>query len=91
MRPLSIFAVLLALAVLFLYHYRLYWAWVIPGAAAIGWWGYTSGLDAAVFRVVAGSFLIAASLFGFRPLRRILLTSWLIKLIKPLVPRMGEV
>ena len=87
---LSIFAVLLVLAVLLLYHYRPYWAWVIPGAAAIGWWGYTDGLDAPAFRVVAGTFLIAASLFGFRPLRRILLTSWLIKLIKPLLPRIGK-
>ncbi len=89
---LSIFAALAVLAVLLLYHYRPYWAWVIPGAAAIGWWGYTSGLDAPApaLRVVAVAFLIAALLFGFRPLRRIVLTSWLIKLVKPLLPRMGE-
>ena len=35
---LSIFAALTVLAILFFYHYRPYWAWVIPGAAAIGWW-----------------------------------------------------
>ena len=63
---------------------------MIPGVGAIGWWGYTSGLDVPAFRVVAVSFLIVALLFGLRPLRRILLTSWLIKLIKQLLPRIGE-
>jgi acyl-CoA dehydrogenase len=87
---LLIIAVSLALTAAFLYHHGPYWSWVVPGAVVLGWWGYESGANATPFRVVVVVFLVLAVVFGIRPLRRIVLTSWLIKLVKPMLPRMGE-
>ncbi|MCH8254078.1 MAG: acyl-CoA dehydrogenase [Gemmatimonadetes bacterium] len=87
---LAIIAALVAVAATLLYNRRSYWAWVVPGGLAFLWWGMIVGWEPPVYRVAAGAFLAAALLLGFRPLRRFLVTVWVIKLIKPLLPRMGE-
>ena len=87
---LAIIAALAAIAASLLYNRRSYWAWTIPGGFAFLWWGMSVGWEPPAYRVAAGAFLVSALLLGFRPLRRVLVTSWVIKLIKPLLPRMGE-
>lgn len=86
---LLVIAVLLVLAAVLLYHRLAYWAWVVPGGLGFVWWSVSGGWDAPVFRGGAVAFLFLAVLVGFRPLRRLVVTSWLIKLVKPLLPRMG--
>jgi acyl-CoA dehydrogenase len=85
-----ILAALALVAATLLYLRRAYWAWVVPGGLALAWWGVERGVEATAFRGLAVAFVVVAVIFGLRFLRRILLTSWLIKLVKPLLPRMGE-
>jgi acyl-CoA dehydrogenase len=83
-------SILVLLGVTLLYHGRAYWAWVIPGGAALVWWGSNSGFEPPLFRVVAGIFVLAVVLFGLRPLRRLLVSSWLMHVMRGLLPRMGN-
>ncbi len=82
--------VLLALAVTLLYHGRGYWAWLVPGFLALVWWGVGGVGSPARFGVVVGVFGGLALVFGIRPLRRGLLSGLAMRLIAPLLPRMGD-
>lgn len=81
---------LLALLVFLLYHGRAYWAWLAPGGLALAWWWMAGVGSPALFRVVAGGFAGLAFVFGVPALRRWLVSSWVIRLIGPVLPRMGE-
>jgi acyl-CoA dehydrogenase len=80
--------VVAAVALALLYKGRGYWAWVVAGAGALGVWaGF--GVSPA-FRVVAGLAVLAALVFGLPPLRRLLVTSWVMPLVAKMLPQMGE-
>ncbi len=83
-------ALLLALGVALLYRGRGYWAWLVPGGLALAWWGMGGVGSPVLFRVVAGVFGGLALLFGVPPLRRWLVSGWVMRLIAPLLPRMGQ-
>ncbi len=83
-------ALLLALGVALLYRGRGYWAWLVPGGLALVWWGMGGVGSPVLFRVVVGVFGGLALLFGVPPLRRWLVSGWVMRLIAPLLPRMGE-
>ncbi|GIW53268.1 MAG: acyl-CoA dehydrogenase [Gemmatimonadales bacterium] len=79
----------LVLGIALAYLRRAYWAWVLPCAAIIGLW-----LPASRFSTpsVAAAVLfgLAAGIFGISSVRRSLVSSWLMRLLAPLLPRMSE-
>ncbi len=85
-----VLAVLVLLAMTLFYRGRSFWAWVTPGALALIWWAARGVGSPALFGVVAGGFGVMALVFGVRPLRRTLVSSWVMRLIAPLLPRMGD-
>ena len=89
MTPLAIAAVL-GLTVALVYHSYAYWAWVLPGAIALAWWALVETSLPALPLVVAGVFTGLALVFGLPVLRRPLVSSWVMKLLTPLMPRMSE-
>ena len=83
--------VVLALSLTFLglcFLGRAFWAWVVTGALALGWWGTHMG-SPVLFGASCGLFVLAAVVFGLQPLRRSLITSWLMPLIGKILPKMS--
>jgi acyl-CoA dehydrogenase len=80
----------LAAAVVLLYHRRVYWSWVLPGAALLALWRVGGNPGSTLFAAVAGVLVGLAVVTGLPPVRRTLITTWLMRLMKPLLPRMGE-
>ena len=81
---------LVALALTLLYRAAAYWAWLVPGALALVWWGAGGVGSPALCGVVAGVFVALALTFGIPPLRRRIVSGWVMRLISPLLPPMGE-
>ena len=81
---------LLGFAVTLLYLGHAYWAWVAPGGLALAWWvGY--GSSSSILYGIGGGLLGGLALvFGITTLRRRLVTSWVIRLVAPLLPRLGD-
>lgn len=78
-----------ALGVALAYLRKAYWAWVIPCAAGCGLWLGESRFSSP--SLAAGfSFVLVAAVFGIPPLRRRLVSSWLMRLLAPVLPRMSE-
>lgn len=82
--------ILLVLLVILLYQGRGYWAWVTPGAVALGWWGLGGAESPALYGIVAGAFILLALILGIPGLRRLLVTPWVMRLVAPLLPRIGK-
>ena len=81
---------LIALALTLLYHRQAYWAWVAPGALAVAWWWQAGGPDDTTrLTVVATVFVAVAVSLGVRPIRRGLVSWLVLRLIKPILPRIG--
>ena len=89
---MSIFlvALLLGLGVTLLYRGRPYWAWVAPGALALGWWAAAGPSSAFLYTTAWIAFGGLALVIGIRSLRRRLVSRWVMRLIEPLLPRMGD-
>jgi len=81
---------LLGLGVTLLYLGHAYWAWVAPGGLALAWWvGYGSS-SSILYGIAGGLFGGLALVFGITTLRRRLVTRWVIRLVSPLLPRLGD-
>lgn len=79
---------LVVLAVRLLYVGRGYLAWALPGAIAIGYGGWTVGLDAVL---LPGAVLaVAAVVVGVPVIRRHVLSRVAMRLVRRALPRMGE-
>ncbi len=80
----------LLLALVLLYLGRAFWAWTAPLAWVL--WRWHAGLETPgpLFWTVAGSAGVVVLIAGFPPLRRLLLTGRLLKLMKPMFPAMSE-
>ena len=81
---------LLILALTLLYLGRPYWAWLAPVVLAFAWWQVSGVESPALFGGLAGGFGVLAIVFGVRALRRVLISRWLMRLVKPMLPRMGN-
>ncbi len=81
---------LVVLGLTLLFHGRAYWAWLTPaGLALVAWWSYgvTSPTS---FRLVAGVLIGLAVVFGVPTFRRTLVSRWVMRLVGPILPRIGE-
>ena len=93
-----VFVTLSILALTLLYHGRTYWAWVLPGSIGLIVWTVTQSLTKTAtelhigtsFSFVVGIFVIATVVFGLKPLRRILISMWALRAIKPILPHIGQ-
>ena len=73
-----------------LYAGRAYWAWVLALGGALAAWA-TSGVGSPeLFAAAVGTYSLAALVFGLAPLRRRLVTMWLMRLVARMLPRMGD-
>ena len=65
-----------------------FWAWVIPGAFVLGWWGgYWPSL---IFRTLTVVFLALTVVFGLPALRRRIVSRPIMRRIGPLLPVLGD-
>ncbi len=88
----------LTLSLALLYHGRAYWAWVLPGGLVLAGWAVTgAGAGGAAIPpvgaglgLVTAAFAAAALVFGLRPLRRLLVSGWALRAIRPVLPRIGR-
>jgi acyl-CoA dehydrogenase len=90
MQPLLLALVAVALGLTLFYLGRPYFGWVVPTAVVLAWW-YAGGVESPVLFTIAvfGAGALAL-VFGIPPLRRALVTSWLIRLMGKVLPRMSE-
>lgn len=90
MEPLLLALVALVLAVGLLFVGRAYFAWVVPAVVVLGWW-YAGGVESPnAFTVAVFGTGALVLIFGLPPLRRVLVTSWLIQLMGKVLPRMSD-
>ncbi|MFQ6046467.1 MAG: acyl-CoA dehydrogenase [Gemmatimonadales bacterium] len=82
--------VLLIFALTLLYVGRPYWAWLGPAVLALAWWWVTGVKSPVLFDGLVGGFAVLAIVFGVPALRRVLISGWLMRLVKPMLPRMGD-
>ena len=65
-----------------------YWAWVLPGAFVLGWWG--ASLPSPLFGTLAVFFLALVLVFGIPALRRPLVSRAVMQRIGPLLPALSD-
>lgn len=80
----------LGLALTLFYCGRAFWSWVAPSALCLVSWGILSRPTWTAIAVPAGILLLVALIFGFRPLRRCLVTAPLMPRLRGLLPRLGD-
>ena len=94
MMTVLVAALLVVLAARLLYLGRGYAAWTLPGAAALAWWwihagSAGTGITAPAFTVLA-LFALLAAVTGIPVLRRQLLSRAALRLMRPMLPRIGD-
>ena len=83
-------AAFLGLSVALVYHSYAYWAWVLPGAIALAWWALAEPSIPELPLIAAGLFTGLALVFGLPVIRRPLVSSWAMKFLAPMMPRISE-
>jgi acyl-CoA dehydrogenase len=81
------------LAVVLLFFGRGFWAWVIAAAmvlAAWAWRGFETVLGSIEFGFVAAVVIAVAALFGVRPLRRQVMSRYLMRRVAGVLPSLGD-
>ena len=78
-----------AMALTLLYWGRGYWAWVLVIGGALGLVAGTASPSRALL-VATGLYIVAVLVFGLPPLRRLLVTAWVMPLVARMLPQMGE-
>lgn len=80
--------VILGAALLYRGHGR--WAWIAPAGLAFAWWAARGVGNVTTFAVLAGHFVLLLLVFGLPGIRRRVVSPGLLRLMTPLLPRMGE-
>ena len=68
---------------------RPYLAWVLPSLLGLSYWAFP-GSPGFPFYLVSGGFVVAAILFGVPPIRRVMITSFLMRKMAAILPRISE-
>ncbi len=85
---LLVASLLIALVLLFIGQAFL--AWVTPAAIVLWHWHSTLETAGVLFWGITGMVGVLALVTGFKPLRRVLITKHLLKLMKPMFPKMSQ-
>ncbi len=88
--PIAGVLLLVILAVTLLYQGRAFWAWLAPVVLTLAWWRVSGVESVALFVGLTGGFGALAIVFGVPAIRRWLVSTWVIRLIRPMLPRMGD-
>jgi len=81
---------LVLLAVVLAYHRLAFWAWVLPLEALALWLHSQKTEPLELWMPLALGVALLALVFGLRPLRRALISSWVMPLLARIFPRMSE-
>ncbi len=82
--------VLVALGAFFLYRGLAYWSWVVPSSLLLLWWWSRGAFSPVLFLLLALPFLMVALTFGYRPIRRALVTKHVMRAMAPIFPPMSD-
>jgi acyl-CoA dehydrogenase len=69
---------------------RVYWAWVLALGGALTTWAVADVASPTLPATAIGLFLLTAAVFGLPALRRRLVTSWVMRVVGRMLPRMGD-
>ena len=72
------------------YAGRLYWAWALALGGILAGWAASGVSSPRLFAVAVAVVVVAVAVFGLPPLRQRLLTSWVMRLARRMLPRMGD-
>ncbi|MCE9594292.1 MAG: acyl-CoA dehydrogenase [Planctomycetes bacterium] len=64
--------------------------WVLGAALVIAWWKWKLDAPPTPFWVVVGVLGLLAVVFGFKPVRRVVISGWAMKLVADALPKMSE-
>ena len=85
-----VIAAFVLLALVLAYHRLAFWAWALPLLGICGWLHSQKVEPRSLWMPLAAATLALALVFGLRPLRRLLVTSWVMPLLARIFPRMSE-
>ncbi len=80
----------IVLFVVLIYIGRGYWAWVSAMALGLAAWWWAGIATPEAFWTVAAIALALAAVFGIRPNRRLVLSGHLMRVMRGILPRMGD-
>ena len=83
-------AVVVVLSVVLLYRGRAYWAWVAPVALLFVFWWWSGVTSPAAFWVLGSLSLGLALVFGVPAIRSPLVSAHVMKVVRGILPSMGE-
>ena len=86
----AVIAVLILLFIILVYHGKVALAWFVTGAGAFGTWAWRGGEPTLLWGVLTCIWLLPVVILGLPPIRRLLVTSWLMKIVGRMLPRMGN-
>ncbi|MDP6389976.1 MAG: acyl-CoA dehydrogenase [Alphaproteobacteria bacterium] len=87
---IALIAIAVVLFVVLIYIGRGYWAWVSATALGLAAWWWAGMATPEAFWTVAAIAVVLAAVFGFRPIRRLVLSGHLMRVMRGILPRMGE-
>lgn len=81
---------LVALAIGLLYAGRTQLAWSVPSGLGLLWWALAGGVGGGVFSAAVAIFGVLVVFLSFTPLRKSVVTPFVMRAIAPFLPRMSE-
>ena len=86
----ALIAAVVSLFVVLLYRGRGYWAWVAPLALLLVAWWLTGVESPTAFWIATATAAVVAAIFGVTAVRRHLVSAHLMRIIRDVLPKMGD-
>ena len=83
---IALIAIAIVLFVVLIYVGHGYWAWVSAAALGLAAWRWAGVATPTAFWTVGAITLVLAAVFGFRPIRRLVLSGHLMGMMRGILP-----